>query len=98
MLEAFRTTPLVGEGRGAFWVGGSMGIATYPEDGRTATELIAVADLGLYAAKGEGGNLVRTRDPRNGYAFSHDSVVPRRTTDDAGEPSIPGVVVGSGDR
>ena len=34
------------------------GIATYPEDGRSATDLLAVADRGLYDAKAAGGNRV----------------------------------------
>ena len=96
MLEAFRTRPLTGEGRGAFWVGGSMGVATYPEDAGTATGLIAAADLGLYAAKGEGGDLVRTRPGES--ADPTRTVVPRRTAHEQREPRIPGAVVGSGDR
>jgi GGDEF domain-containing protein len=40
-------------------VGTSIGIATHPGDGKTATELIAAADAGLYVAKAEGGSKVR---------------------------------------
>ena len=97
ILEAFRGTPLVRGGRGAFWVGSSLGIATFPEDGRTPTELIAAADVALYDAKGEGGSLVRTRGPQTD-PHRPGPTVPRRT---AGEPrgrSEPGVGVGSGDR
>jgi predicted signal transduction protein with EAL and GGDEF domain len=41
-----------------FPIGASIGIATYPEDGRSATDLLAVADRGLYNAKAAGGNRV----------------------------------------
>jgi diguanylate cyclase (GGDEF)-like protein len=59
VLDAFRSTPFAADGRSPFPVGASIGIATHPGDGRTATELIAAADAGLYAAKAEGGNRVR---------------------------------------
>jgi diguanylate cyclase (GGDEF)-like protein len=58
MLAAFRETPFSADGRVPFPTGASMGIATYPEDGRSATELLAVADRGLYDAKAAGGNRV----------------------------------------
>ncbi len=62
ILEAFRQSPFAAEGRLAFPIGASIGIATHPADGRSATELIAIADLGLYDAKDAGGNQVRARD------------------------------------
>ena len=34
----------------------SMGISTYPNDGKTVDELLRVADLGLYATKDRGKN------------------------------------------
>ena len=34
----------------------SIGVATYPADGRTATELIAAADAALYRVKRAGGH------------------------------------------
>ncbi|MCR4440448.1 MAG: diguanylate cyclase [bacterium] len=40
----------------------SMGVATYPEDGHTAEELIAAADRRLYRAKAEGRNRVVMHD------------------------------------
>lgn len=59
ILTAFRATPFTAEGRAPFPVGTSIGLATHPGDGRTATELVAAADAGLYVAKAEGGNRVR---------------------------------------
>jgi diguanylate cyclase (GGDEF)-like protein len=59
ILEAFRLAPFAAEGRQPFPIGGSVGIASYPDDGRYATELIAVADQRLYDAKRGGGNRVR---------------------------------------
>jgi len=59
ILAAFRDHPFSADGRTPLPVGVSIGIATYPGDGRTATELIAAADTGLYAAKAEGGSRVR---------------------------------------
>jgi diguanylate cyclase (GGDEF)-like protein len=62
ILEAFRVSPFTAEGRQPFPVGASIGVATHPRDGRSATELIAAADTGLYDAKGEGGNRVSLED------------------------------------
>jgi diguanylate cyclase (GGDEF)-like protein len=61
MLAAFRESPFSSDGRQPFPIGASMGIATYPQDGRSATELLAVADQGLYEAKAAGGNRVGTK-------------------------------------
>lgn len=36
----------------------SIGMAAYPQDGRTTDELVAVADTNLYASKRRGGNAV----------------------------------------
>jgi GGDEF domain-containing protein len=40
-------------------VGVSIGAATFPIDGRTAAELIAVADAGLYRMKRAAGRPMR---------------------------------------
>jgi diguanylate cyclase (GGDEF)-like protein len=56
ILEAFRDNAFVGEQRGPVPIGASIGVATYPADGRTATELIAAADKALYRVKREGGH------------------------------------------
>ena len=56
ILDAFRDRPFVGESRGPVPIGASIGIATYPGDGRNATELIAAADRALYRVKRDGGH------------------------------------------
>jgi diguanylate cyclase (GGDEF)-like protein len=58
ILEAFAASPFEAPGRPPFSIGGSIGIATHPRDGYSATELIAIADVGLYDAKDLGGNRV----------------------------------------
>ena len=55
ILEAFRDNTYVGEQRGPVPIGASIGVATFPADGRTATELIAAADVALYRVKRDGG-------------------------------------------
>jgi diguanylate cyclase (GGDEF)-like protein len=62
ILNAFRTTPFLIDGRSQFPVGASIGIATHPRDGRSATDLVRAADARLYAAKDAGGNGVRIGD------------------------------------
>jgi diguanylate cyclase (GGDEF)-like protein len=66
ILEAFRNSPFAAEGRQSFPIGASIGIATHPEDGRSATQLIASADRGLYDAKDAGGNRVLSGEPFGG--------------------------------
>ena len=55
ILEAFRERPFVGEQRGPVPIAASIGIATFPADGRTGTDLIAAADAALYQVKRSGG-------------------------------------------
>jgi diguanylate cyclase (GGDEF)-like protein len=55
ILEAFAGRPFVDEQRGAVPLAASVGIATFPGDGRTATDLIARADAALYGVKRSGG-------------------------------------------
>jgi diguanylate cyclase (GGDEF)-like protein len=56
ILEAFREQPFVGEQRGPVPIAASIGVATFPGDGRTGTELIAAADTALYQVKRGGGH------------------------------------------
>ena len=56
ILEAFRDRAFVGEQRGPVPVAASIGVATFPADGRSGTELIAAADRALYRVKREGGH------------------------------------------
>ena len=57
ILAAFRDHAVrQGEQRGPVPIGASIGVATFPADGRTATELIAAADAALYRVKREGGH------------------------------------------
>ena len=56
MLDAFRDHPFVGEQRGPVPIGASIGVATFPLDGRTATDLILAADRALYQVKRGGGH------------------------------------------
>ena len=56
ILEAFRSQPFVGEQRGPVPVSASIGVATYPEHGRTPTDLVAAADRALYTVKRDGGH------------------------------------------
>ena len=56
ILDAFRERPFVGEQRGPVPIAASIGVATFPADGRTGTELIAAADVALYKVKRGGGH------------------------------------------
>ena len=56
ILAAFRDHAFVGEQRGPVPIGASIGVATFPADGRTGTELIAAADQALYRVKRDGGH------------------------------------------
>ena len=56
ILEAFRSRAFVGEQRGPVPISASIGVATYPQHGRTPTDLIAAADKALYTVKRDGGH------------------------------------------
>jgi diguanylate cyclase (GGDEF)-like protein len=56
ILAAFRERAFQAEQRGPVPIGASIGVATYPACGRTATELIAAADQALYRVKRDGGH------------------------------------------
>ena len=44
-------------------VGGTIGLATYPQDGLTTESLVSAADAAMYEGKQSGGNTVRVFDP-----------------------------------
>ncbi len=56
ILDAFRDHAFVSEQRGSVPVGASIGVVTFPADGRTGTDLIAAADRALYQVKRGGGH------------------------------------------
>jgi diguanylate cyclase (GGDEF)-like protein len=94
ILDALRGSPFAADGRSAFPIGASIGVATHPADGRSATELIAVADAGLYGAKDAGGDRVATRDdlPEPGAAEGPVGSGARRPR----QARRPGAVTGAG--
>jgi diguanylate cyclase (GGDEF)-like protein len=61
IVAALRDRPYQAEGRGPVPVGASVGIASFPADGRTAPALIAGADAALYRVKESGGRGVQGR-------------------------------------
>ncbi len=69
LLESVRS-PILHRGT-ALQVGFSIGISMYPQDGRTATELMAGADSAMYEAKMAG---------RNGFRFSTGKTQPSAPT------------------
>ena len=103
ILAAFGASPFVADGRPPFTVAASIGIATHPSDGYSATALIAIADIGLYDAKDAGGNrvAVAARD-RGDAGNAHGGTragrpIPRRDGRDLGEPiGVAGVRSGEG--
>ena len=54
IVETFQQQPFESEARGSVPVAVSIGVATHPTDGRTAPDLIAAADRGLYRVKRSG--------------------------------------------
>jgi diguanylate cyclase (GGDEF)-like protein len=63
ILQAFETQGFESDGRGPVPVSMSIGAASHPADGRTATDLIAAADRGLYRVKRGGGRRVDIAGP-----------------------------------
>ncbi|MFH1475042.1 MAG: GGDEF domain-containing protein, partial [Chloroflexota bacterium] len=61
IVAALRDRPYRGEGHGPVPVGASVGIASFPADGRNARALIAGADAALYRVKESGGRGVQGR-------------------------------------
>jgi diguanylate cyclase (GGDEF)-like protein len=92
ILAAFGASPFVADGRPPFTIAASIGIATHPDDGYSATTLVAIADGGMYGAKDGGGNRVVVASAGRGGPGStrvgaHDGrPAPRRDARDMGEP------------
>jgi len=61
IVAGLRDRPYQAEGRGPVPVGASIGIASFPADGRNARALIAGADAALYRVKESGGRGVGGR-------------------------------------
>ena len=55
---AIADAPFEFDGQHWFDVSASIGVATYPHDGKTSAELVKAADSALYRAKAAGGNRV----------------------------------------
>jgi diguanylate cyclase (GGDEF)-like protein len=76
ILDAF-ARPVRHEGRDIA-ITGSIGIASYPEAGRTAQDLLRAADHAMYLAKQSGRNRLqcytRLRPPANGNGAAEDDV------------------------
>ena len=53
---------------GSYTVTASIGIATYPQDGRDAPELLKNADIAMYRAKEQGKNNFQVPLRRNEHA------------------------------
>ncbi len=98
ILEALAASPFSADGRRPFPMGASIGLATHPRDGRSATELIAVADAGLYGSKDAGGNQITSGEsavePPPAGPVTLDS---RRRRKVAAARSVAGTAVGSGE-
>lgn len=92
ILASFESSPFVADGRPPFTVAASIGIATHPNDGYSATTLVAIADGGMYDAKDGGGNRVSVvSEDRGGAGSSRGAArtgrpAPRRDARDAREP------------
>jgi diguanylate cyclase (GGDEF)-like protein len=56
ILDALGSMPFEDASHGAVPIATSIGVGTFPDDGRTATDLIAAADVALYRVKRAGGH------------------------------------------
>jgi len=101
ILDALRASPFAADGRQPLPLGASIGIATHPKDGRSATELIAVADAGLYGSKDAGGNRATASDastagePGASTLPTPLALVPRRDSGAFAHRVVQGAGVGS---
>jgi diguanylate cyclase (GGDEF)-like protein len=91
LLERIRSavaiTPIQVIGRrGMVAVTVSIGIASWPEDGRSPTEVLAAADRRLYEAKQRGRDLVVGPPPPTARPLTHDEVMELEETSIALRP------------
>jgi len=63
LLEMMRATTFMSDDNKAIYLTASFGVATYPQDGSSRTELLRAADIAMYAAKEAGRNCVRGFEP-----------------------------------
>jgi diguanylate cyclase (GGDEF)-like protein len=59
MLELMRSTKFFSDDNQAICLTASFGVATYPQDGGSRTELLRAADIAMYNAKASGRNCVK---------------------------------------
>jgi diguanylate cyclase (GGDEF)-like protein/PAS domain S-box-containing protein len=71
---ALRESGYVLEGGSAVPVFMSYGVATYPFDGRHASELLAAADANLYRSKRQGGDTITAPDSEEGHGETKSGV------------------------
>jgi diguanylate cyclase (GGDEF)-like protein len=58
-------------------VGGSIGIARYPQNGKTAEDLIKKADIAMYSAKADGKNTHKVFTPKMLKSVAHRANIER---------------------
>jgi diguanylate cyclase (GGDEF)-like protein len=75
ILAAFREHVFQGESRGPVPVGLSIGVASFPSDGRTGPELIATADRALYRVKDTGGRAAEAAHATTAHATTAHAAV-----------------------
>jgi diguanylate cyclase (GGDEF)-like protein len=63
MLELMRSTHFISDDNQEIRLTASFGVATYPQDGNSRTELLRSADIAMYKAKDSGRNCVKGFEP-----------------------------------
>lgn len=63
LLDLMRSTDFFSDDNQEIRLTASFGVATYPQDGASRTELLRAADIAMYTAKDSGRNCVRGFDP-----------------------------------
>jgi diguanylate cyclase (GGDEF)-like protein len=65
MLELMRSTKFYSDEQQEICLTASFGVATYPQDGNSKTELLRSADIAMYHAKESGRNCVKGFEPES---------------------------------